>query len=165
MSANDQKEPLLEKDDGILTRQQINQCMMDIEDLHPLRDRAKFDNILPSLRFLRKCKKRKPDFKHALRKTLLEEMNIKMPKSEAQIIDDPFLILGYGVNAYFDIMLSLVYLCLTITLFCLPMFYLYSNNNQNALAESTTLLGFAKFTLGNMGGSDVVCSNKKLMAN
>lgn len=162
---SEEKQPLI--DEGapdVLNRQQINQCMMDIEDLHPLRDRAKFDNILPALSFLRKCRKRKPDFKHALRKTLLEEMNIKMPKSESQIIDDPFLILGYGVNAYFDIMLSLVYLCLTITLFCVPMYYYYTSNDQQALKTTTTLMGLAKTTLGNFGGATVICQSKRLQA-
>lgn len=134
---------------------------MDIEDLHPLRDRAKFDHILPVLSFFRKCKKKKPDFKHALRKTLLEEMQIKMPKSEGQIIEDPFLILGYGVNAYFDIMLSLVYLCLTVTLFCIPLYWVYSNNDQLAL-HTQAKYTFTQFTLGNMGGADIFCASKRL---
>jgi len=137
--------------------------MMDIEDLHPLRDRAKFDHILPSLSCLRKCKKKKPDFKHALRKTLLEEMQIKMPKSESQIIEDPFLILGYGVNAYFDIMLSLVYLCITVTLFAIPLYWVYSQNQQKALITQPKYT-FTQFTLGNMGGDDVFCASKRRAA-
>jgi len=28
-------------DDGTLTRQQINQCMMDIEDMHPLMNKVR----------------------------------------------------------------------------------------------------------------------------
>ena len=136
---------------------------MDIEDLHPLRDRAKVDHILPSLSCLRKCKKKKPDFKHALRKTLLEEMQIKMPKSESQIIEDPFLILGYGVNAYFDIMLSLVYLCLTVTLFVIPLYWVYSQNQQKALITQPKYT-FTQYTLGNMGGDDVFCASKRRSA-
>ena len=36
--------------------------------------------------------------------------------------------LGYGVNAYFDIMYSLVFMFTTITIACIPMYYSYSNN-------------------------------------
>jgi hypothetical protein len=70
----------------VLTTQQINQCMMDVRDLHPMRFSAKLDDILTFLKPFRKCRKaRKPDFRYALRKTLLEELQIRMPKSEAQL--------------------------------------------------------------------------------
>lgn len=43
-----------------LTRQQINKCLMDIEDRHPLRSRVFPEHILPIL----KCcfRKRRPNF-------------------------------------------------------------------------------------------------------
>jgi hypothetical protein len=56
----------------------------------------------------------------------LEEMQIRMPKSEAQLQSEPFLRLGYGVNAYFDIMLSIFYMFVFISLISLPMFYIFS---------------------------------------
>ena len=31
-------------------------------------------------------------------------MGLKVPKGAGAIEEDPFLILGYGVNAYFDIL-------------------------------------------------------------
>jgi hypothetical protein len=59
---------------------------MDVEDLHPMRRSAKLDDVLTFLKPFRVCKKKpKPDFRYALRKTLLEEMQIRMPKSEAQL--------------------------------------------------------------------------------
>ena len=88
-----------------LTRQQVNQCMMDIEDLHPMR-KTKLDDILPFLKPFRKCRKApKEDFDHALRTTFLKELGLKVPNSEIELINEPFLRLGYGVNSYFDIML------------------------------------------------------------
>jgi hypothetical protein len=161
---NDHNQPLLEEkkfeDPDPLTRQQVNQALMDIEDLHPLRSRVKFDHIVPALKIFRSCIKKKPDFKHALRKTLLDEMKIKMPKSENQIIEDPFLILGYGVNAYFDIMLSLCFGLLTITFFMLPVFYFYSHNQQLGLIDDPKYV-FNQFTLGNMGGASILCAQKR----
>ena len=79
------------------------------------------------------CLKKKPDFNHSLRKALLKEMKIKMPKSDEEIVNSPFLMLGYGVNAYFDIMLSLVWMFSCITIFVIPLFYAYSQNDTKGL--------------------------------
>jgi|TARA_B110000285_G_scaffold199866_1_gene233308 hypothetical protein len=53
----------------VLTRQQINQAIMDIEDMHPLVQITHYDHIVPCCKFFQrvKCMKRKPNFKHALR--------------------------------------------------------------------------------------------------
>lgn len=57
-------------------------------------------------------------------------MQIRMPKSETQLNNEPFLRLGYGVNSYFDIMLSIFYMFTFISLVCLPVFYIYGNNDS-----------------------------------
>ena len=129
-----------------------------------MRRSAKLDDILTFLKPFRKCRKaRKPDFRYALRKTLLEEMQIRMPKSETQLNNEPFLRLGYGVNSYFDIMLSIFYMFTFISLVCLPVFYIYSTNDSQGLDELQT--GFAKvlgkYSLGNMGGADVICQSQR----
>ncbi len=138
--------------------------MMDIEDIHPLRQKAKLDHVIPPLQIFRRCRKPKPDFRHALRKTLLEEMKIKMPKSEAQLIQDPFLILGYGVNAYFDVMKSLAWMFFFITLFCLPLYYMFAFNDAQGLKVLNDDWRFqiTKWSLGNMGGATVICHNKAI---
>lgn len=61
------------------------------------------------------------------------EMRIKYPKYEEEINNDPFILLGYGINAYFDIMISLAYMCVCITIFMLPVFILYASNNEHGL--------------------------------
>ena len=105
---------------------------MTIEEMHPLRERAKLQHIIPEFKVCVDCcqKKQRKNFKHNLRKTLLEEMEIQMSKSEAQVQQDPFLMLGYGVNAYFDIMYSLVFMFLTISIACIPMYYNYAHNES-----------------------------------
>ena len=78
---------------------------MDVEDIHPMR-KTTLEEILPFLKRFRKCRKPpKEDFDHALRQTLMKELGLKMPKSELELMKEPFLRLGYGVNSYFDIML------------------------------------------------------------
>lgn len=44
--------------------------------------------------------------------------------------ENPFLYLGYGVNAYFNIMLNLSKMFAMITLFCIPLYAVYSGNRQ-----------------------------------
>ena len=108
LEGGDEKAALIEKpaaepvDDGILTRQQINQCMMDIEDNHPLYEIAKFQHILPA--FQRCMKLPKPDFKTSLKMAILKEMKLKVPKTDKKIERNPFLLLGYGVNSYFNVL-------------------------------------------------------------
>jgi hypothetical protein len=99
---------------------------MDVEDIHPMR-KTKLEDILPFLKPFRKCRKApKEDFEHALRSAMMKEIGLKMPKSELELIKEPFLRLGYGVNSYFDILLMIFYLFTFISCVCLPMFYVYS---------------------------------------
>lgn len=49
------------------------------------------------------CPKKKPSFKLALKKSLLNKLDMKIPKSDIAIENDPFLLLGYGMNSYFEI--------------------------------------------------------------
>jgi len=35
----------------------------------------------------------------------MTDMGMKVPHSEDELIENPFLILGFGINAYFDMML------------------------------------------------------------
>jgi len=56
-------------------------------------------------------------------------MGIKKPKNDDMMREDPFLYLGYGVNAYFNVMLNLSKMFGMITLFVIPLYMVYSENN------------------------------------
>jgi len=83
-------------------------------------------------------------------------MNIKLLKDEERKSDDPFLALGYGLNAYFDIMIALAKMCLMIALFISPVLFSYANNKIAGL-ESHSKYALNQFTLGNLGGSHTYC--------
>ena len=89
------------------------------------------------------------------------EMRIKVPKGESEIAKDPFLLLGYGINAYFDIMVSLSMMCICITLFMLPIFYVYSQNNEHGL-RMYDKYAINQFSLGNLGGARSLCVTKRV---
>lgn len=96
----------------------------------------------------------------------MAEMNMKVPRSEDDLIENPFLILGYGINAYFDMMRELSNMFVAITLFFIPVYMWYKGNPAHAL-EKDSLNPFDRlqsYTLGNMGGAQVVCAQKKLNA-
>lgn len=73
-------------------------------------------------------------------------MDVQMTKSEAQVQKDPFLMLGYGVNAYFDIMYSLIFMFLTISIACIPMYYSFAYNNKSDAIYNMDIPLFKKLT-------------------
>jgi hypothetical protein len=58
----------------------------------------------------------------------MADMSLHMSKSEDELIENPFLILGFGINAYFDMMMQLCELFLVITVFFIPIYWWFANN-------------------------------------
>ena len=52
-----------------------------------------------------------------------------MPGTDVRLDKDPFLLLGFGINSYFDIILALLKMFLLITFFFAPIMYLYCSND------------------------------------
>ena len=99
----------------------------------------------------------------ALRSTLLHNIDpkLKIPKSERQAVNDPFIVLGYGINAYFEIIFNLMICMLICSLAFLPTLFVYAHNPVMQL-QSQGKYFINMFSLGNMGGSNVVCSTATL---
>ena len=64
-----------------LKRQQINQCIMELEDSSPLVREAGYVDVWPCLKIC-KCTKKKPNFRLILKICLHREMDIRISKSE-----------------------------------------------------------------------------------
>lgn len=102
-------------------------------------------------------KKEKKSFKLAIKKSIIKKLGLKYSsKNDSKNQENPFLILGYGINAYFDLMQLLVYMFLMITIFCIPIYFIYSNTLVQFLHYDSNYF-LNRFSLGNMGGSTVVC--------
>lgn len=125
---------------------------MDIEDMHPIAGLAKYYHIVPGLNPIRKCRKHKPNFKHSLRESILLEMNMTMPENDKEVTNDPFILLGYGINSFFDLMYSLFWFAVFVTIFTLPLMIEYGTHT--GLVKEPRYL-FNQFSLGNMGGTNV----------
>jgi len=130
---------------------------MDVEDLHPLRA-ARLLDIAPQLSCLPQCCLGKPRsrLRDAIRYSLLEEIDellhedgfekgsVKIPENEAQVDEatgklkadeDPFLIAGYGMNAFFSVQNKLVKMFLFITVVMLPVMMIYAFNDEQGVGE------------------------------
>lgn len=75
---------------------------MDIEDLHPLADKARIQHIMPCLTHCLGPPKKQ--FTSQLRIALNKELGLKIPKSDKKVDKNLFLLLGYGVNSYFEVL-------------------------------------------------------------
>jgi hypothetical protein len=71
-------------------------------------------------------------------------------------IDDPFLQLGYGVNAYYQILASLAKMFFWMFLFCIPLFYIYGTGLHFRGMKSYPI---SRFFIGNFGGSTMMCKS------
>jgi len=103
------------------------------------------------------CKKTRPNFKLALKKSLLNKLDMKIPKSDINLEKDPFLQLGYGINAYFDIISSITWMFCFMSLVLIPSMVIFCK--YGGLKEYSKMYALDQFTLGNMGGSSVLCKN------
>lgn len=63
----------------------------------------------------------------------MKDMKIKIPETEKDIAEEPFLQLGYGVNSYFDILKLIGCMFFIVSLFLIPMMYFYANNTMIGL--------------------------------
>ena len=64
---------------------------------------------------------------------IYKEMDIKKPKGEKAKHENPFIVLGYGINAFFEIQFSLFWMFVWITLFMIPIYMMYSSNGEKGL--------------------------------
>jgi len=95
-------------------------------------------------------KKRVRKFKLGLKRALRSKLELKVPKSDLMLEKDPYLLLGYGMNSYFQIMLQLMYLCMLICVVTVPLMFVYSSAGG--------FTGMNAFSLGSLGGADVYCT-------
>ena len=75
---------------------------------------------------------------------------------------DPYLILGYGMIAYFDMLRVLIYVFGLITLLSLPSLFIY--NSYDAMRNANNKI-FSAYSLGNMGFSAGRCFTGPLGAD
>ena len=46
---------------------------------------------------------------------------MEMPANDAEVNEDPFILLGYGINSFFDLMSQLFWFAVFVTIFMMPL--------------------------------------------
>lgn len=140
---------------------------MEVEDIHPFR-RTHISDVIPPLKVFHYvgCCKKKKDLRYAMRRAIIDELRLNhepakglipfIPLNEEQADDNPFLLAGYGVNSFFNIMLKLVYMFIVISCVFTPIMLIYNHNEQQGVSElekPSWKSSFHSITLGNLGGA------------
>lgn len=73
-----------------------------------------------------------------------------MPKTDLKLEEDPYLRLGFGMNAYFDTLKYMMIMMLLIFVFSFPAIKIYSSYDG---LKNGAMYMFTKYSLGNLGGS------------
>ena len=82
-----------------------------------------------------------------MRLALLNELDLILPENAEEVEEDPYLLLGYGINAYFDILSYLMKVFFVISVFVIPFMYIYGHNKFNFYEDKSFL---SKYSLGNL---------------
>ena len=82
--------------------------------------------------FLKYCcccllKKRKRAFKAGLKAALRTKLGMKFIRKEQQIEDNPFMLLGYGLNSYFAVVVQMMVMMGLVMLISLPLMMIYAS--------------------------------------
>ena len=125
-----------------------------IEKSHKLKS-TPIKKTWPFLKYICCCiGNKKPNFNYALKRAIRRKLELSVPKSDIQIEEDPFLLLGYGMNSYLQVMVELMCLSGLISIVTIPL--------MSTFAGYGALKNFAgydwnQYTLGNIGGADSWC--------
>jgi len=134
-----------------LTRRQINRALTDMEDLAPLKEMVGIHHISPKLKYIPCFKNKNVTFRMKLRHCMLHELGVPIPEGEEGLLENPYLLGGYGVNAYFNILEYLSQMFVFITLCCIPLYFIYGSGVGLKGWKSFPVM---RFTLGNLGGAN-----------
>lgn len=141
-----------------LNRKQINKAIMDLEDAHPLKAVVAPHHIGACVACMPCFKSHgKVGFRIALRESICEELGFPIPESEQGLLDKPFLLGGYGINAYFNILESFRMMFIMITLFSLPLYYTYGTSIGLKGWKSFVI---GRWSIGNLGGASMACKQQ-----
>jgi len=139
-----------------LSIEQLNYARELIAKKRPMKE-IHISKVWPWFKHCKCCCRPKPNFKLALKKSLLNKLDMKIPKSDMALDEDPFLQVGYGINAYFDVIAQLAWMFCIISLVMLPTMFKFAE--YGGLKDISPFYVIDQYTLGNMGGASVLCNN------
>ena len=146
-----------------LTLDDISEAKEIIEETHPMM-KTKMSDVLPFLKICGRCCKGSP--KDSKKEPLLKQRtkggslkkrmrkNKKKKNKSKSGRTDPYMIMGFGINAFFDMMVLLIYVFIGLTVLAIPAIAIFASSNG---LENYRNYVTAKFSMGNMGYSASNC--------
>lgn len=116
-------------------------------------------HISPLLNHIPFFRNRNISFRHSVRLSICAELGVRIPESDLSQREQPYLIAGYGVNAYFDFLMHVCKMFLCIFIFALPLYYYYG---KGVGLKGWKSFPVTRFTMGNLGGADMFCKQTSL---
>ena len=153
--------PLIPKqgeEDRTLNGVQINYALELIEVRHKLLE-TRWRVTWPFIKYICCCflKKTTPSFNGALKRAIRRKLELSVPKSDLRLEEDPFLHLGYGMNSYLEIIKELMIMFALISVVSVPLMLSFAKLDT---LDNYPEFRMNKYTLGNIGGSDVFCAQE-----
>ena len=100
----------------------------------------------------------KKTFRSQLRIAMNKEMGLKIPKSDKKVDKNLFLLLGYGVNSYFEVLREMMVMFAFISVALIPVFMIYNSNHQKELSHLPGMANMvSSLSMGNLGGAKTIC--------
>lgn len=155
------EQPLIDQEKPVLSPTQINYAREMIDNRHKMKS-TPMRVTWPFLNYMCCClmKKKKKNFNLALKRAIRNKLGLKVPKSDERIDANPFLLLGYGMNSYFEVMVELMVMVGLISLVTVPLMMTFSSFDALAAYPG---YGWNQYTLGNIGGADSFCAQSTFM--
>lgn len=154
---NADEPPKEERENEVLTPKQINYARELIDARHVLQD-TPIEKTWPFMKYCCCCclnRQRKKSFMAGLKSSLRRKMEIPISKSDLRMQEDPFLILGYGMNSYFKVVLDLLMMMVLIMGVTTVIMFIYGSYEGLAGRSGYE---FNAYSLGNLGGARAFCA-------
>lgn len=88
---------------------------------------------------------------------ILGELELAPPEVN---LEEPYLALGYGLNAYFDILASVSRMFFWAFIFAMPIYYIYGIYGQYFKDQKSYPI--SRWFFGNFGGANMFCKQMRL---
>jgi hypothetical protein len=92
-----------------------------------------------------------------LKLCILGELELAPPEVN---LEEPYLALGYGLNAYFDILASVSRMFFWAFIFAMPIYYIYGIYGQYFRDQKSYPI--SRWFFGNFGGANMFCKQMRL---
>ena len=101
--------------------------------MHPLRRAVSYRHIFSTVSYIAGTENywAKGDFTFRLRQCLLKELGLSLDEKALEINENPFMLAGYSITAFFENLKIIWIMFLMMSIFSIPIMYIYSTTGND----------------------------------